>query len=197
MKQLSITLMMLFSVAALADIVEPLPKSDSFAKTARAIATQLSDGNISTGETTLWVGELKGSGRFKTKDEFEKLVLQGFKLALKDRQDIDLPESTKLVVSVGKFVDGDEKNGDVHKMTAALIESNAYNTENKEIWNSSARYIWAVLRKFPVSEKTLFGHVKAKVKNTVSGQGTRTVQYFLLVNNDKKAIQFFTAEGDM
>jgi hypothetical protein len=173
-----------------ADIVKPLPSADPLAKTVNAIATQLSDGNISNhGANLLWVGHVVKS------DQFENLLRKGFSDAYKFQMDQALPANAKLEITKGTFVDGDGKPGSVYKMTAALLEANDYNTSNKEIWESQARYLWAVLRKFPVSSKTQFGHIKTSARNS-SGK-KQSIQYFLLLNPDQKAIQFFTAQGSM
>ncbi len=179
------------SVSAFAaDIVKPLPSADPLRKTVNAIATQLSDGNISNhGANLIWVG------RVVKADQFQNLLKRGFSEAYKFEMDQPVPADAKLEVNVGSFVDGDGRAGSVYKMTAALMEANDYNTGNKEIWESQARYLWAVLRKFPVGNKTQFGHIKTTVRNS-SGK-KQSIQYFLLLNADQKAIQFFTAQGSM
>lgn len=189
-------LLLALSFQAAADITKPLPQSDPLAKVARAVGVQLADGNISTGTTKLWAGQVKSRGNFTKKNDFKTLVEQGFAEAFKDDREEALPDDAKIQVTVGSFVDGDGKNGTVHKMTAALIESNAYNSNSEEVWSSQARFLWAVLRKLPVTQKTLVGHAQTRVEDSSSGE-QRTIQYFLLLNPNRKAIQFFTIEGTM
>ncbi len=190
MKLLTGIAVTLLSLNLFADVVESLPKEDNLAKVARAVGTQLRDSNISSGTTSLSAGQVKGSGNFAA------LVKKAFAEEFKAQQDVELPSDAKLNVVIGKFVDGDEKNGDVYKMTDALLESNDYNPSNKEIRESSARSLWAVLRKLPVSEKTMIGHVKVRLKDNNSDE-LRTIQYFLLMNGDEKVVQFYTVEGTM
>ncbi len=177
------------SLNSFADMVEPLPKEDKLAQVGKAIRTLLRDGNISTGTTELSVGRLKVSGKF------EAIVRAAFAEEFKLQQDVELPSDAKLKVVVGKFVDGEEKDGHVYKMASAIIESNDY-SPGKEVLESQARYVWAVLRKLPISDKTLVGHVKVRLRDNNS-QEMRTVQYFLLLNGDKKAVQLYTVEGTM
>jgi hypothetical protein len=196
MKLILSALLTVVSMQAFADIVKPLPKGDSLGKVAKAVGTQLGDGNISTGTTQLWAGELKRREWFKGKEEFKAYVKAGFAESFKDDREETLPTDAKIQVTVSQFVDGDGKNGTVHKMAAAIMESNDYNTENRDIWKGSARYVWAVLRKLPVSKQTLVGHAKTRIIDSSSGE-ERTIQYFLLVNKDRKAVQLFTIEGSM
>lgn len=180
----------LVSASASADIVKALPASDQLGKTAKAIGTQLRDGNISTGTTELWAGKLKES---LTSKHFPELVRQGFIQAYKTNTGNNWPKNAEIRAPYGKFVDGDE--GDVIKLTDAIMESNDYNTDNGEIWTAQSRYVWVVLRKLPVNENTVLGHVTVKI--TDENGDKRTVRYFLLVGEDNKAVQLFTIQGSM
>jgi hypothetical protein len=193
--KLFISLMLIFaSLNVFADIVNKLPASDSLRKTTNAIATQLSDANITSGTTTLWSGKLKAAVNLKNKKALKGLVLEGFKDAFKDDTGDALPNDAKLEVTVGNFVDGE--NGDIAKMTDALMESNDYNTKNRELREGQARYLWVVLRKLPVAKDTVIGHVKTRMVDASSGS-ERSIQYFVLISAEKKAVQFFTIEGSM
>jgi hypothetical protein len=194
MKTVFTLTIILISVAALADITHPLSAKDPLAQVARAVGTNLRDSNISTGTTELWAGKLLASRAVTRKDDFEELVRFGFSEAFQKRYDGAL--RARIQLKVNKFVDGDGRAGDVYEMTSALIESNAYNTQSKKIRESSARALWAVLRKLPVSENTMFGHASSRLKDDSSGE-MRTLQYFLLLNPDGRAVQFFTVEGTM
>ena len=186
----------LFAFTASADIVKDLPKSDSLAGVANRVGELLRDNNISTGTTLIWAGELKNKRRSLTEDSLEELATEGFAAEFKTQTKENLPTGSKLQVRIGRFVDGDGARGTVHKMTAALMESNDYNTDNKELWDAQARYLWAILRQLPVSEKTWVAHLKTRVMDS-SAEELRTVQYFLLLNADGRAVQFFTIQGTM
>lgn len=195
MKILVGALATLVSLSLFAGVIESLPKEDKLAAISKAVGTNLADSNIASGTTALSAGKLSPEAKFSNAKEFTALLKTAFKEEFKYHQDEELPESAKLTVKIGNFVDGDEKNGDVYKMTSALMESNDY-SPNPEIRESSARTLWAVLRKLPVSKKTLVGHIQTKLEDKYSGE-VRSIQYFLLMNSDKKAVQFFTIEGSM
>jgi hypothetical protein len=198
MKNFLVLAMAIVSLNVSADIVNPLPSKDPLGRVARAVATQLADSNISSGTTSLWAGTAKLSDWFEDEDdqEFAAYVRKGFLEAFNDDREEKFPKGIELVIEVGNFIDGDGKNGTVRKMVAAIIESNDYNPKNQEIWNTQARPVWAVLRKLPVTNETYVGHVKVRQEDKSSGK-MRTIQYFLILNRDKKAVQLFTIEGSM
>lgn len=185
-----------FALQAHADIVKKLPAKDSLRRTAEAIGTTLNDNNIAGGTTRLWAGQLSGKISIAKEDQFKAAVIKGLRDAYKANGSEALAKDAAIEVLASEFVDGDGKRGTVHAMTAALMESNDYETANEELWASQARYLWAVLRKLPVNGRTLVGHATTKITDSDSGD-TRSVQYFLLVNQDGRAVQLFTVQGSM
>jgi hypothetical protein len=184
-------LLFFLSANVFADVVEPLPKNDRLGQVARAVGTQLRDGNISTGTTAYWAGKLKRGGKFADEREFAKFVRGAFAEAFKDDRGEALPDDAKIQVTAGRFSDAKAR-----AMRDAIMASNDYNPDNKEIRDSQERYVWAVLRKLPATEETWYGHARTKLQDSNS-RAWRTVDYFLLVNEDRKTVQLFTIEGSM
>ncbi len=196
MKFIFCTIFTLLTLNASADVVRPLPKGDTLRGAATAIGNQLADGNISTGTTLLWAGQLKTKQIVQTYPEMETLVKLGFADAFRSRVGEDVPANSKLDIKINRFVDGSGKMGTVAAMTEAIMQSNDYNPANRELRKSQARYLWVVLRKLPVNSQTLVGHVTTRLRDDSSGE-LRVIQYFLLLNQSGKVIQLFTIEGSM
>lgn len=196
MKLLISAVLTLVSMQAFADITQPLAQNDSLGRVTKAIASQLTDANISTGVTRLWAGQLTDMQSLTNMTAFEALVAKGFAEAFQYDSDTTLPADAKVSIAVGPFIDSRDTTNTVYAMTAALMESNAYDTSNKSLWNEQSRYLWADLRELPVSTQTLVGHATTRIVDDIAGE-ERTLQYFLLVNGDGKAVQFYTLEGDM
>lgn len=189
MKLLIGLMVTLLSFSAFADVVKLLPANDPLRKTSRAIATQLSENNISTGRTVLWSGKLKVSG------SLEDLTKKGFTDAFTEDQEMAVPKKIKSQLTFGTFFPGDSKVGSVYKMTTAVMESCDY-TPTKENRDPIAAKLWVVLRKFNVSKETQIGHIQIKLPGSET-ELAKTIQYFLIVNPDKTAIQLYTVQGSM
>lgn len=177
-----------------ADVVSALPAKDRLAQVAKAIGTQLGDGNISTGTTELWAGKMKTMKGLDKKNA-EATVTAAFKEAFQDDRGEKVPADAKLTVSVHSFKEGDAKGSDAYKMAQAIMLSNAYGDAD-EVWQAQLRYVWAVLRAMPVSKETFVGSVKTKLHDDSSDED-RVIEYFILINKDGKAVQLFTIEGTM
>lgn len=178
------------------EIFKSLPQGNRLAKVAAAVGTQLNDGNISTGSTKLSASQLSDLKRVANTSAVKILTIDAFAAAHKSDTGEVLPRDIKTQVNVGHFVDGEGPGGTIHNMTAALMRSNDYNTKNKQLWQSQARYLWAVARQLPVNARTWVGSVKTQVMDSSVGE-LRTIQYFILVNPDGRALQFFTIQGTM
>lgn len=196
MKKLILSLFFISISASAADIVNSLPKNNEFGKVARRIGTRLADNNISTGITSLWAGQLKYQGEYDDFEDYNNLVLDGFKKSYKKHIGADAPADTNLKAYSEYFIDGETRSSTAYKMTTAVMESNDF-TNNKENRESQARLLWVVLRKMPVSKTTQVGHVTTTLNDDVTGEKKR-VQYFLLLNEKEKTVlQLFTIEGSM
>lgn len=189
MKSILSLIVLFASFNASASLLTPLNKSDKLAGTTRAIATRLSDNNISTGTTQLSAGYVSNTETFKA------AVVQGFQEAYQANTGEAVPANAKLKVTLGKFVDGDAKNGTVYAMTTGIMESNDY-YDSQENRDPQARNLWVVLRKLPVSSDTVVGQVVTRVKNDSTDEMV-TIRYFLVMNPDQKAVQLFTIQGSM
>lgn len=194
MKALLFTALMAIAAVAQAKLIKNLPANDPLARVGKAIGTQLSDGNISTGMSSLRVGVIQNTEGLDEASTLAAFAEKAFTEKIKDRYD-KTAALAPLKVKATNFVDGDGKKGTVYAMTSALIEGNAYN-DSKEQREPLTRYVWAVLRKMPVSASTSVAEINTVVKDEVVEQDLK-VRYFLLVNGDGKAVELLTVEGTM
>lgn len=187
---LSLSLFLL-SLNTFADIAKPLAASDDLAKVAKAVNSKLRDNNISSGGSNeIWAGKLKS-----TNLDMRALTVEGLKQAYKDKNGEALPKNVVIRFKVGQFKDGDGKTDSVAKMVKGLLESNAYNPEDKETVENQARYIFAVLRKLPVNTTTIIGEAETRVLD--SNGEKATVRYFLVIGENSRTVQLLTQQGSM
>src|SRR3954452_5835257 len=103
MKSFMTFALVIFSVSAHAKILEKLPADDALARVAKAVGTQLADGNISSGTTTLSAGKLIEI----KKADFQSYLEAGFVTAYKKSFDNQTPESARTTIVIGNFIEGD------------------------------------------------------------------------------------------
>lgn len=183
-------LSLLFSVSALANSTSALRSSDPLARTTARIATQLADGNITTGTTRVHALQLKDG---VDADDFKALTAVLFKEAFELQTDQKLP-AVRLSLTAKNFTDEM-----VSDLAVAMGESNAFDSANPENTKSMQRQAWVVLRRLPVDEDTKVGMVKVRLRqDPQDADSARNVYYFVFFDTDsRKLVQFFLIEGTM
>lgn len=184
-------LLMFFSLLAQAALTKALEASDPLAKAAKSVGTSLSDGNISTGTTSLTARILTAKAP-KTIEQMKELTRDLFKEKYGYHLETNLPDDSRVTVRTFSF-----KDSVVNDVADALAEGNAYSPENKEGLAQLRRQVWAVLRKLPVDDDTKVGTVKTRVKSEVT-DGMTSIYYFVFLDSStRKLVQVFVIEGTM
>jgi hypothetical protein len=186
--------------------LRPLPENDSFRRTVSAIATQVSDGNISTGKSEIYAGEINIVPRAQNKDEWLEMGEELFQESFKDLVGGRTPREPKLKTRVANF-----SEAELEKAVLAIAEANAYDTSNKENFSADRGRLWVLLRKLTDTKKDEpIRNVKvlvtgARFPNKFSDDSEdnakkdlRTVQNTVFLNTDTGvALVIFTIEGTM
>jgi hypothetical protein len=190
MKTLLLALATLASMNVFAAKMQSLSHDDSIGQMAEEVGAELSDANIAGGVTELSAGIFTDLVSFNSASEFESFVRTQFAEALQEEVGKDISDELAFDVSMMRF-----SEITIKLMTAAIMESNDYNTKNKELLSEQENILKKVISPLTKNE-TLVGHIKTKIKESEESE-SRVVQFFILINSDKKAVKLYTLQGSM
>lgn len=186
-------LSLLFSLRVFAAESSPvieLSSSDPLKKISEDRGTELADGNISTGTTSLKAFKLKNNVP-RSNDEMKSLVATLFATSYKYYLDEQLPEEAPVKYEAIAYT-----KSLVDRTAFALAVGNAFDTSNG-ISKELRKLVLDVLTTLFVNQETKVGTAKVKVMSNTTNALT-DVYYFLFLNpKSKKLVTFFIIEGTM
>ena len=183
---------MILSVSAgAADILTKLSNDDKLSELVLEQAQLWTDGNISTGTSTVVSGTI-AAGVPQADDAWKKLATDIFADRFKRYVGEELPADAKLRVSSKAF----EKKH-IQAVVDALVEANAYNDENPDIQKSLTDEVTKLVGAVGSEKELHFMAIKTRLEDEASGE-KRNIRIHAFSNTTTgKTIVIFTIEGTM
>ena len=173
------------------DFLTKLSEGDKLSEIVEEQATTWTDGNISTGTSTVVAGTTATVP--KTEDTWKKFATDLFADRFKRYVGEDLPAEAKLRVSANAF----ERKKHIQAAVDALVEANAYNDENQEIQDSLTEEVSKLVDALGASSDLYFTAIKTRLLDDGSGE-KRNIRIHAFTNiTNGKTIVIFTIEGTM
>ncbi len=171
--------------------LEAVGSSALIVPVAEEIATEWSDGNISTGTSMLTLGKLKSAMPTATAN-WKKLGENLFSDFVKHLTNEQLPAGTQLLIATNVF-----RPTDVSKTARAVAEGNAFNMDNDGLLSGLRGQTWKLVRSLGSASDIQVFRIKTKLLDD-SSQEMRVVRLHGYVNKKSaEAFFVFTVEGTM